>query len=181
MARTISGHTAITSTRSPLLAVRHVPGRPVSLRTHRAFLPLFLRLAVLLDINVAKLSPKDTWSYAYRAPRMGSSSSVSDHAGYACDFWSARIGAHTWPSKMSKDQAEVMSGILERFRTVDGRHLFGWGACNKAPGVVYTGPTYNRPESNDPMHVFVAPRITALDAFRARLQMRIKADGTIRS
>ena len=180
MPNTISGHRAITTSRSPLLATRHVPGRPVSLTTHRAFLPLFLRLAVLLDINVAKLSPKDTWSYAYRAPRMGTATSISDHAGYATDSWSAREGAHTWPSRMSKAQAEAMSAILERFRTVDGRHLFGWGACNKAPGVVYTGPTYNKPESNDPMHVFVAPGITALDALRARRKMRIKADGTVR-
>jgi hypothetical protein len=180
VATTISGHRAITTVRSPLLATRRVPGRPVSLRTHRAFLPLYLRLAVLLDINVAKLSTKDTWSYAYRAPRMGSSVSISDHAGFACDFWSAREGAHTWPSRMSKAQAEAMSGILERFRTVDGRHLFGWGACNKAPGVIYTGPTYNKPESNDPMHVFVARGVSALDALRARRQMHLRADGTVR-
>lgn len=180
MANTISGHRAITSTRSPLLAVRRVPGRPISLRTHRAYLPLFLRLAVLLDIRVEPLKTRNTWSYAYRAPRMGSSSSISDHAGYACDFWSDGIGAHTWPSRMDRSEALAMSHVLEGFRTVDGRHIFGWGATASAPGVIYTGPTYTKPESNDPMHVFVAPGISVLDALRARRKMSIKGDGTIR-
>ena len=180
MPRTISGHYAITSRSSRLLRTARIPGRPVSLTTRRAYLPLFLRLGVLLDLRVEQLSVKDCWSYAYRAPRMGSSASISDHAGYACDFWAAGIGAHTWPSRMPRKQAQAMSHVLEGFRTVDGRHIFGWGATKSAPGVDYTGPTYTKPESNDPMHVFIAPGITVVDALRARRKMGIQPDGTIK-
>jgi len=101
--KTVSGHEAVTSWGSPLLRAARIPGLKISLRTRRAYLPLFLALAV--DLNkIIPLSVKDTWSFNYRKPRM--SGSVSDHAGYAIDCWSAREGAHTWPSRMKKAQAE---------------------------------------------------------------------------
>ena len=176
MPDTLSGHPAITSPSSSMLAARKVPGRPVTLRTHKAYLPLFLRLGVLLD-QVIQLKTMDTWSYAYRAPRMGSG--VSDHAGYAIDCWSAREGAATWPSRMSAAQARHVSAVLETFKTKDGRHVFGWGASNKSPGVVYTGPTYTKTSTNDPMHVFIAKGITTADAAAVIKRMRIKPNGTI--
>lgn len=179
MSQTISGHTAITTSASPLLAARKVPGRPITLRCRRAYLPLFLRLAVLLD-QVEPLKVNNTWSYNYRAPRMGSSTSISDHAGYAIDCWSNGIGTHTWPSRMPGDFARKISAILETFKTADGRHVFGWGATNSGVGVVYTGPLYTKHASNDPMHFYIAPGITVKDALAVRKAKRIKLDGTIK-
>lgn len=178
MSQTISGHLAITTWSSLLLAARKVPGRPITLRTRRAYLPLFLRLAVLLD-QIEPLKLSNTWSYNYRAPRMGSATSISDHAGYAIDCWSNGIGAHTWPSRMPGDKARTISKILETFTTRDGRHVFGWGATQSGVGVVYTGPLYTKPASNDPMHFYVAPGITVKDALAVRKAMWIKLDGTI--
>jgi len=133
---------------------------------------------VLLD-QVIKLTMRNTWSYYYRAPRMGSTSSVSDHAGYAVDCWSDKAGAHTWPSRMSKEAALQISAILETFRTPDGRHIFGWGACRLAPGVVYTGPTYSKRESHDPMHFYRAPGITNADVRACIKAKRIRTNGTV--
>lgn len=176
--RTISGHAAITSSSSPLLKKGWVPGRPIWIKTHRAYLPLFLRLMVLLD-GVEQLRQRNTWSYNYREPRMGSG--VSDHAGYAIDCWSDGIGMHTWPSRMPQKQAREIAFILERFRTADGRHIFGWGASRQAPGVAaYTGPLYTKTSSNDPMHFYIAPGVSVWDAWRARRKMAIKPDGRIR-
>jgi hypothetical protein len=178
MAKTISGHTAITSSSSPLLRKCWVPGRPIWIRVHRAYAPLFLRLMVLLD-QVEPLTQRNTWSFNYREPRMGSG--VSDHAGYAIDCWSDGIGMHTWPSRMSVKQAREIAGILERFKTADGRHIFGWGIAKPAPGGnLYTGPTYNRTESNDPMHFYIAKGISVWDALRTAFRMAIKGDGRIR-
>lgn len=176
MAKTVSGHAALRSI-DPRLAKRYVPGRPIWLRTHRSFLPLFLRLAVLLD-QVEPLKVSNTWSYNYRQPRMGEG--VSDHAGYAIDCWSNGIGTHTWPSKMPADKAAKISAILEKFKTDDGRHIFGWGACIKAPGVIYTGPTYRLTKSNDPMHFFIAPGISSRDASLVIKKLKIQSDGTIK-
>lgn len=177
MAKTISGHSALRNI-DPRLARRYVPGRPVWIRTHRSYLPLFLRLLVLLD-QVEQLKLSDTWSYNYRPPRLGAG--VSDHAGYAVDCWSARIGARTWPSKMPADKAAAISAILEKFKTADGRHVFGWGACSKAPGVIYTGPTYKKTASHDPMHIFVAPGVSPADARQVIKSLKIQSDGTVRA
>lgn len=177
MPRTISGHAAITSSGSPLLRRIKVPGRPITLLVHRAYARLFARLAVLLD-QVEPLRQRNTWSYNYRPPRMGSG--VSDHAGYAIDCWSDGIGAHTWPSRMPKDKALRISAILETFRTKDGRHIFGWGATKSAPGVTYTGPLYTKQASNDPMHFYIAKGITVRDALATIIRMRIRKDGTVK-
>jgi len=160
-----------------MLRKAKVPGRPVTIITHRAYTRLFLRLLVLLD-QVEPLLVRNTWSFNYRPPRSGGG--VSDHAGYAIDAWSDGIGMHTWPSRMPANKALAISRILENFRTVDGRHIFGWGACNKAAGVIYTGKTYTKTEFNDPMHFFIAPGVSPLDAIRAARKMRIRQDGTIR-
>lgn len=176
MAKTVSGHTALRNI-DPRLARRYVPGRPIWIRTHRSYLPLFLRLAVLLD-QVEQLKLSNTWSYNYRQPRQGQG--VSDHAGYAIDCWSDGIGRQTWPSKMPADKAAAISAILERFKTADGRHVFGWGACSKAPGVIYSGPTYRLTKSHDPMHFFIAPGISTKDAAAVAKKLGIMSDGTIR-
>ena len=178
MTRTLSGHSAIVYSLSPFLKKGWIPGRLVWVKTHRVYLPLFLRMAVLLDIKVKPHKQRNTWSYYYRQARM--SSGTSDHAGYACDFWSDDIGAHTWPSRMSAIEAANMSAVLEKFKTASGKHIFGWGACNLAPGVVYTGPTYDHPESHDPMHVFIAPGVTWADAREVIKRMGIQPDGKIR-
>lgn len=177
MPSTLSGHAAITSSSSPLLRTAYVPGRPIWIKTHRAYTPLFLRLMVLLD-QVEPLKQRNTWSYNYRQGRMATG--ISDHAGYAIDCWSDGIGAHTWPSRMPRDAALQISRILDNFRTHDGRYIFLWGICRESPGVVYGGPTYTKHESNDPMHFAIAPGVTAFDAVRARLKMRIRNDGRIR-
>lgn len=177
MASTISGHQAITTSSSPLLRRAYVPGRPIWILTRRAYTPLFLRLMVLLD-QVEPLKMRNTWSFNYRPPRMGSG--VSDHAGYAIDCWSDGIGMHTWPSRMPRDKALQISRILDNFRTKDGRYVFGWGISKQSPGMTYGGPTYTRTESNDPMHFFIAPGITVRDALSVRRSMRIKRDGRIR-
>ena len=134
MSTTISGHAAITSYSSPRLRKAYVPGRPIWILVRRAYAPLFLRLMVLLD-QVEQLTMRNTWSYNYREPRMGSG--VSDHAGYAIDCWSDGIGAHTWPSRMPKEKAAQISRILDNFRTVDGRLIFGWGITKVSPGMMY--------------------------------------------
>ena len=176
MSTTISGHAAITSYSSPRLRKAYVPGRPIWILVRRAYAPLFLRLMVLLD-QVEQLTMRNTWSYNYREPRMGSG--VSDHAGYAIDCWSDGIGAHTWPSRMPKEKAAQISRILDNFRTVDGRLIFGWGITKNSPGVDYP-IVYQRHESNDPMHFYIANGVTVLDAIRAIRKMRIRKDGTIR-
>lgn len=174
--KTISGHEAITSWGSPLLRAARIPGLKISLRTRRAYLPLFLALAV--DLNkIIPLSVKDTWSFNYRKPRMNSG--VSDHAGYAIDCWSAREGAHTWPSRMKKAQAEKIAAILEGYKTPDGRHIFLWGASKLAPGVdAYSGPTHQTKAGNDPMHFAIARGITVKDAQAARRALKIRYNGT---
>lgn len=177
MAATVSGHSAIKYSRSPYLKRAFIPGRPVWILTRKAYLPLFLRLCVLLD-QVEPLQLRNTWSFKYRPPRMGEG--ISDHAGYAIDCWSDGIGTHTWPSKMPKAKALAISKILKGFKTADGRHIFGWGACDDAPGVVYTGPTYEKHVSNDPMHFYIAPGITTRDAARVIKALRIKSDGTVK-
>jgi len=177
MPKTISGHDAIKYSTSPYLRRAFVPGRPVWISTHRAYTPLFLRLCVLLD-QVEQLKLRNTWSYNYRPPRMGEG--ISDHAGYAIDCWSDGIGMHTWPSRMTAEQAKQVSAILEGFKTKDGRHVFGWGACNDAPGVIYTGPTYNLTAANDPMHFYIAPGITKADAAAVIKALGIQKDGTIK-
>lgn len=176
MPKTISGHAAITSSSSKFLRRCTVPGRPIWILVRRAYSPLFLRLMVLLD-QVEPLKQRNTWSYNYREPRMGSG--VSDHAGYAIDCWSDGIGAHTWPSRMPKEKAQQISRILDNFRTVDGRLIFGWGVCKDSPGVNYP-IVYQRHESNDPMHFYIAKGISTIDAIRAIRKMRIRRDGTIR-
>lgn len=177
MAKTVSGHTALRNY-DPRLSRKFVPGRPVWIRAHRSYLPLFLRLAVLLD-QVEQLKLSSTWSYNYRPPRMGQG--VSDHAGYAMDCWSDGIGAQRWPSRMPADKAAAISAILEKFKTADGRHVFGWGACNKAPGVIYTGPTYRLTKSNDPMHFFIAPNVSTADAAQVMRSLGIQKDGTVKA
>ena len=178
MTQTISGHAAIKSVKSRFLRLAYVPGRPIHILVRRAYAPLFLRLMVLLD-QVEQLKNRNTWSYNYRAPRMGSG--ISDHAGYAVDCWSDGIGAHTWPSRMPEKQAREIAAILNRFRTKDGRYVFLWGASSQAPGVsFYKGPKYSQQASNDPMHFAIAPGITIRDALQVRRAMKIKFDGTIR-
>lgn len=176
MAKTVSGHSALKGY-DPRLARRFVPGRPVWIKAHRSYLPLFLRLAVLLD-QVEPLKLSNTWSYNYRPPRLGTG--VSDHAGYAMDCWSNGIGAQTWPTKMPADKAAKISLILEGFKTPDGRHVFGWGTYYKAPGVTYSGDMYKKTRSNDPMHFFIAPGVSTSDAAKVMKALGIQKDGTIK-
>jgi hypothetical protein len=180
MSKTVSGHEAIKSWSSPLLAARKIPGTNISLRTRRSCLPLFLHLAARLDEEVKPLSKRNTWSFNYRPIRMGQSA-VSDHAGYAIDCWSDDIGAHTWPSKMSATKAKKISRILESYKTRDGAYIFGWGASSLAPGVDYKGPTHRTQKGNDPMHFFIAPGITNRDLMQARKSMGVRLDGTVRA
>lgn len=175
MPTTISGHPAATTSGDPRLAVGTIPGTDITLRTMRVALPLFLHVAAALDKEVEPLQKRNTWSYNYRPPRMGSG--VSDHSGWAIDLWSDGIGMHTWPSRMPKAKAQKMGRILERYRTEDGRYVFGWGAANIAPGVDYKGKTYTKQSSNDPMHVFIAPGIDANDLREVIDRMNISATG----
>ena len=160
MAKTISGHTALRNI-DPRLAKRYVPGRPVWFRTHRAYLPLFLRLGVLLD-QVERLSVRDTWSYNYRQTRI-TSGKISDHAGYAVDVWSSREGQlGRRPSAALRAKVEP---ILDTFKTADGRRVFQWG-----------GDYRNVP---DTMHFNIAPGITTKDAAAVIKRLRLKSDGTV--
>lgn len=177
MPKTISGHNAIRSGLSPYLRKCTVPGRPIWIKVHKGYAPLFLRLMVLLD-QVEPLTMRNTWSYNYRAPRMGSSSSVSDHAGFGVDCWSDGIGAHTWPSRMPAAEAKKISAILKGFKTADGRLVFGWGICKESPGVDYP-IVYSKHASNDPMHFYIAPGITTSDAAAVIKALGIRKDGTI--
>jgi hypothetical protein len=92
MTTTVSGHPAIKSWSSPMLAARPIPGTRINIRTRKSCLPLFLHLAARLNKEVRRLNPRDTWSYNFRPIRMGQSA-VSDHAGYAIDLWSSTTGA----------------------------------------------------------------------------------------
>lgn len=177
MTKTISGHDAIRTSLSPYLRKCTVPGRPIWIKVHKDYAPLFLRLMVLLD-QVEKLQQRNTWSYNYRAPRMGTAAQVSDHAGYAIDCWSDGIGTHTWPSRMPAADAKKISAILKGFKTKDGRLVFGWGACADAPGVAYP-ITYSKHASNDPMHFYIAPGITTADAAAVIKALGIRKDGTV--
>lgn len=179
MSKTVSGHQAIKSWGSPLLAAQRIPGLKISLRTRKACLPLFLNLAGRLNEEVEPLSPKDTWSFNYRPIRMGQSA-VSDHAGYAIDCWSSTIGAHRWPSKMPAKKARQISRILEDYKTPDGRYIFLWGASSQAPGVNYSGPTHRTQRGNDPMHFAIARGITIRDLMRTRRAMKLRKNGTVR-
>lgn len=178
MTKTVSGHEAIKSWGSPLLAARKIPGTNISLRTRRAALPLFLNLFARLNEEARPLSPKDTWSFNYRPIRLGSA--VSDHSGYACDAWASSVGAMRWPSKMPAKLARKIGRILEDYKTPDGRFVFLWGASSLAPGVDYAGPTHRTQRGNDPMHFAIARGITTQDLMRTRRAMRLKADGTVR-
>lgn len=160
MPQTLSGHRAVLFQGSPQLRRAYVPGRPVWIRVHRAYAPLFLRLCVLLD-QVEQLKPTDTWSYAYRKARMANQ--TSDHAGYAIDVWTTRSGAQgKRPSPELRDQVER---ILATFTTANGRRIFGWG-----------GTYQNTP---DAMHFYVNPTITPKDAQEVQDRLGIRADGTV--
>lgn len=178
MSKTVSGHAAIKSWSSPLLAARKIPGLGITLRTRKAALPLFLHLAARLNDEIQPLSSRDTWSFNYRPIRMGAA--VSDHAGYAIDCWSSTIGRHTWPSKMSAKKARQISRILEDYRTPDGRYIFLWGASSQAPGVDYKGPTHRTQKGNDPMHFAVARGISVRDLMKTRRAMGLRLNGTTR-
>ena len=149
---------------------------------HYAALPLMLRVAVLVDIKVAQLKPTNTGSYAYRRPRVAGAAGMSDHCGWAADFGYPphQWGDRCWPSHMTPQQAAAMSAILERFRTPDGRHVFGWGAIPQSPGMVYTGPHYSQTRYSDPQHVFVAPGISVTDLKATANAMGIQTDGMVR-
>lgn len=175
MTQTLSGHDAITSSSDPRLASALIPGtKRVRITTRRGCLPLFVDCLRRLNVQVKPLG-WDTWSYAYRPPRAGSG--ISDHAGYAVDCWSGTIGANTWPTNMSRDEARAMSKVLEHYK-IDGKHIFGWGVYNGSPGVTYTGPVYHSTRYNDPMHVFIAPGVNMTMCRRLAHQMGLKADGT---
>lgn len=162
MARTLSGHPGIRSSVDPRLVKRYVPGRPIWLRTRRAYAPLFLRLAVLLD-QVEPLKVTDTWSYAYRPARL--SNGLSDHSGgTAIDVWSSRIGAVG--RKPTPELRKQVNAILDKFKTADGRRVFAWGGDYK-----------NTP---DPMHFNIARGITPEDAAEVIGRLGILSDGTIR-
>jgi hypothetical protein len=178
MSKTVSGHDAIKSWGSPLLAARKIPGTNITLRTRRSALPLFLHLAARLNTEVKPLSPRDTWSFNYRPIRLGQA--VSDHAGYAIDCWASGIGAMTWPSKMPAKIAKQIGRVLEDYMTPDGRYIFLWGASSLAPGVDYKGPTHRTQRGNDPMHFAIARGVTNQDLMRTRKAMRLRLDGTVR-
>ena len=161
MATTISGHTALRSI-DPRLAKRYVPGRPVWFKTHRAYLPLFLRLGVLLDQTIP-LRVSDTWSHNYRETRI-TRGKISDHAGYAIDVWSSREGAQGRPP--SPGLRKAVHDILDVFTTADGRRVFQWGGDYK-----------NVP---DVMHFNVAPGITTKDAAAVIKRLRLLSDGTVK-
>ena len=180
MTKTVSGHQAIKSWSSSLLAARRVPGTNISLRTRRACLPLFLHLAARLNDEVKPLSKRNTWSFNYRPIRMGQSA-VSDHAGYAIDCWSDDIGAHRWPSKMPATKARKIGRILESYKTPEGKYIFGWGASSLAPGVDYKGVTHRTKAGNDPMHFFIAPGVTVRDLMRTRRAMGLRLNGTVKN
>lgn len=177
MTNTISGHEAIKTSLSPYLRKCTVPGRPIWIKVHKDYAPLFLRLMTLLD-QVEKLTQRNTWSYNYRAPRMGTATQVSDHAGYAIDCWSDGIGTHTWPSKMPAADAKKISALLKGFKTPSGELVFGWGICKDSPGVDYP-IVYNNHASNDPMHFYIAPGISTTDAAAVIKALGIRKDGTI--
>ena len=179
MTKTVSGHEAIKTTSSPLLASRKIPGVNISLRTRRSCLPLFLHLASRLDEEIKPLSKRNTWSYNYRPIRMGEA--VSDHAGYAIDCWSDDIGAHRWPSKMPATKARKIGRILESYKTKGGKYIFGWGASSLAPGVDYKGVTHRTKAGNDPMHFFIAPGVTNRDLMEVRKALGVRLDGTVKN
>lgn len=160
MKKTISGHPALRNI-DPRLAKRYVPGRPVWFRTHRAYLPLFLRLGVLLD-QVERLLVKDTWSHAFRETRI-TSGKISDHAGYAIDAWSSRIGAQG--RRPTPELRTAVHKILDTFTTEDGRRVFQWG-----------GDYRNVP---DAMHFNIAPGISTKDAAAVIKRLGLKSDGTV--
>jgi hypothetical protein len=177
MTTTVSGHPAIKSWSSPMLAARPIPGTRINIRTRKSCLPLFLHLAARLNKEVRRLNPRDTWSYNFRPIRMGQSA-VSDHAGYGVDLWSSTTGAHVWPSRMPAADARKISRILEDYKTPDGRYVFGWGASRLAPGVVFKGFTHRTQAGNDPMHFIIARGITTADLMATRRAMKIKLNGT---
>jgi hypothetical protein len=80
---------------------------------------------------------------------------------------------------MPADKARTIARILSKYRTKDGRYVFGWGIAKSAPGgTFYPGPTYNKTTSNDPMHFFIAPGISRRDLREVRERMGIRRDGT---
>ena len=175
MARTISGHYAHPP-HSLKLRTRQVPGRPITLRAHRAALPLFLRLAVLLD-QVIQLRPDDTWSYCYRKPCSSPTGALfSDHAGWAIDVWTTRQGKVGFPGTLTKTQATKISRHLKKFHTPDGRYVFGWGVSDKIAGVTYPHTYHN---INDPMHFFIRRGIKVADLHATRQAMNLKWNGTV--
>lgn len=177
MGRTVSGHPAVP-VYDPRLRERLLPGRRIRLKAHYAALPLFLRLAVLLD-GVIPLREYDTSSYNYRKPRSTpNGNQYSDHAGWAIDVWTTRQGRVGFPATITTRQAAMVSTRLKRFRTDDGRYVFGWGVSDKVPGVDYPH-TYH--QINDPMHFFVRPGITPRDLRAVRRKLGIEVDGSIAS
>lgn len=179
MARTISGHQLLVAG-SPDLKTLVVPGVPgnIKLTAHRDAVPLFCDVAKLAN-SIYPVLKADTWSYAVRPPRL-TGRGYSDHGGWAVDIWSSRIGTMipAFRCTMTPEQAHAFSLVLEKYRTPDGAHVFGWGVYAGLGGVVYTGPTYHQPSSNDPCHVHVAAGVTVADLQWCRKRLGIAADGS---
>ena len=170
MGTTISGHPAANDYDDARLATGVVPGTDgIKLTVFRGCLPLFLHCAARLSAEVAPLRKHDTWSIGIRDARMASG--ISDHAGWAIDCWADGIGAHTWPPKMSAEQARKMLAIVSSYKTAGGRRIFGWGAHDSLGG------DYHKQASNDPMHVYVRSGITEADVADAAKRLGIGPDG----
>lgn len=165
--KSLSGHPVIRYSISPALRTIKVPGRPVQVKVRRDYAPLFARLLVLLDAKVEPIQQRNTWGYNYRPARLGNG--WSDHAaGAAIDVWSDGIGAVN-SKKITKAEEVAIRGILERFKTRDGRRVFGWGGSAE-DGYVRT---------KDYMHFFIRPGISLADVAEVTKSLGLRKDGTV--
>lgn len=162
---------------SPLLATAPIPGCPTRrLTLHKDVLPLFLAIAADYHRTIAPLDQGtwDEWSYDYRPAR--TSSSWSNHCGYAIDLNASQEGQRgtSWAGWWRDKQRNVKAWrIRRRYKIVN------WGGWAEYADDPHTAQREGWEAAwSDPMHWELKAGTTLADVQAVIKKLGIQPDGT---
>ena len=164
---------------SPLLQRKAIPGCPNrSLTLHKDVLPLFLALAADYHRLIAPLDQGewDEWSYDYRPAR--TSSSWSNHCGYAVDLNASQEGQRGtgWTKWWQTQRRNLKAQRLRR-----RYKILNWGAWTTIADDPHTPSTEGWDAAwADAMHWELKAGTTLADVKRVITELGIQPDGTRR-
>ena len=177
MPNTICGLPVVTPG-SPLLATAPIPGCPTRrLTLHKDVLPLFLAIAADYHRTIAPLDVGtwDEWSYDYRPAR--TSSSWSNHCGYAMDLNASQEGARgtAWTTWWLTAKRNLKAQRLRRkYKVVN------WGAWTKIADDPHTAQIEGWDAAYaDAMHWELKRGTSIADVQAVIKKLGIQPDGTI--